>query len=949
MPQRPDDYYEDSALWQRPPEPYQLQVVADVRQMLPDDVGSVLDVGCGDGLVKLALPSHLQVYGIDGSREALRHAGSGVVRGGVTELPFPDRSFDLVMANDVLEHLDDAALGATIAEMRRVASRHVLVTVPLREQLARSSARCAVCNAVVHVNRHLRSFREADLLALAGDGFVVVELRYSGGVLGPPPDPWAEAMLTESVGLRGMAEPCPHCGALPARDVCVAVEGSAELDAARAASWWGRDPASAVHVDRSEAIVLLSREPVRVARRVVERGMRRTTLDLLEIDCANDLQFVDDWVFGSTLARARLCGSARRDRDRVCSDAVATGWLECCFPCTARRGDVLELSGEELTGCRVFAWDGAIGEEQELTGEIARSARFVLDADPTAGANGQVMNVYLGTATRLRSVRLRGEGIDARVAAFAVEPGHAVATLSSGSIAVTWGFRCAGGGVLPAPRWIDGAAVDRSAGVTAPLLAASAAIRRRGRHRVARLLERFAGIEQQRAAATAALHAAREELRAAERTRDDAIAAQARTTRLLQDCRRVQRVLVCASWFPSDEHPGLGSFVFEQVRALREHAEIDARVVCGRPYWINTFDPRRVLSALRDHRARLFASSWGGRDGVPLFEFPYLAGHAVSWLPTAANYRRALRSVESTLHEGFDYDLVHAHTAYVDGTAALAIARMRGVPCVITEHTGPFSGLMTNALVRRRTLASIRDADRVWAVSRALRDEIAGWLGESDPANLAVLHNGIDTSLFVPSAAATDRGDAVVRLGAVGVFEDVKDPALLLDAFQVYHRARPASSLTLVGDGPLRAAVEARIAELGLSAVVRLTGRLPREEIARMLRDEIDALVVASRTETFGMVVIEAMACGKPVVATRCGGPEDVVTSEEFGVLVDGREPAALAAGMEQVSARLDRFGRDVIRRHVVAHFDLAPLACRLAREYQSIAREHGRGRWPWR
>ncbi|MFO0579189.1 MAG: class I SAM-dependent methyltransferase [Polyangia bacterium] len=196
----------------------------------------VLDVGCGDGTLLRSLsaldpPPALRV-GIDRSHSGLlqlvrtppapgpapRTARTAGVRGDTTALPFADASFDLVLCCDVLEHLPDEAAARTVAELGRVAARHVVLNVPFAEDLGWSMLTCSSCGLRYHRDHHLRRYLAADLLALGRaqlPGFVLRALRTSGGrVRRVVPLP-----LLVGAGLQlghDLATVCPGCGERPA-------------------------------------------------------------------------------------------------------------------------------------------------------------------------------------------------------------------------------------------------------------------------------------------------------------------------------------------------------------------------------------------------------------------------------------------------------------------------------------------------------------------------------------------------------------------------------------------------------------------------------------------------------------------------------------------------------------------------------------------------------------
>ena len=308
-------------------------------------------------------------------------------------------------------------------------------------------------------------------------------------------------------------------------------------------------------------------------------------------------------------------------------------------------------------------------------------------------------------------------------------------------------------------------------------------------------------------------------------------------------------------------------------------------------------------------------------------------------------------AVIASVRADFAFDCVHAHTSYLDGSAGRWIARRYGVPLVITEHTGPFSLLTESPIVRRETMASLAAADCVIAVSTAQRCAVLPFMAAGRRDRLIVLPNGVDTDLFrpagVPPGTPARRGDpAAPRFVFVGFLADCKNLPLLLSAFARVVARLPAARLTLVGGGPPQAESTLRqtVEDLGLCGCVTFAGFRDRAAVARILSEEADFLVLSSRSESFGCVVTEAMACGLPVVSTRCGGPEDVVTETWLGRLCENHDPEALARAMLDAAANLEGFDPSRIRRHVEERFSYSALAANLDRVYRQLIAQQKKG-----
>jgi len=126
--------------------------------MVPADVRTIVDVGCGDGYLTHRLAQRWSVTGVERSAVALAKLRCPTVQASADALPLPDRSADLLLSSEVLEHLPEGVYERALAEMERVAARWLIVSVPYREQLARRQARCPSCRLEFHIDGHLRSF-----------------------------------------------------------------------------------------------------------------------------------------------------------------------------------------------------------------------------------------------------------------------------------------------------------------------------------------------------------------------------------------------------------------------------------------------------------------------------------------------------------------------------------------------------------------------------------------------------------------------------------------------------------------------------------------------------------------------------------------------------------------------------------------------------------------------
>jgi glycosyltransferase involved in cell wall biosynthesis len=249
-------------------------------------------------------------------------------------------------------------------------------------------------------------------------------------------------------------------------------------------------------------------------------------------------------------------------------------------------------------------------------------------------------------------------------------------------------------------------------------------------------------------------------------------------------------------------------------------------------------------------------------------------------------------------------DVIYGHYLFPTGAIAMAWGRALKVPWVLTAHGRDVANLSRGA-VRRVAAPAISGAAGIIAVSRYL----AGQLRETGLPlpPVTVANMGVDLERFTPQDRAAARArlrlvpDGEIVL-AVGGLTTRKNPLVLLQAFARVRTERPGARLVLVGEGPLRLAIQAGAKRLGIADAVVLTGALPNNEVVDWMA-ACNLLALPSLVEPLGVVALEALASGRPVVATRVGGTQEVVPAPRAGALVHPGDPADVAAAISRVLA----------------------------------------------
>jgi glycosyltransferase involved in cell wall biosynthesis len=369
--------------------------------------------------------------------------------------------------------------------------------------------------------------------------------------------------------------------------------------------------------------------------------------------------------------------------------------------------------------------------------------------------------------------------------------------------------------------------------------------------------------------------------------------------------------IVLTQLFPNAAEPTRGTYVLQETREI--HRRLPLRVLAPLPY-VPPFLRKRDRFAFHSAPAR------EERDGIEVhyprhlviprgLRFAY--GLLMKW-----GCRRAFRRLAAERRP----DFLIAHFVFPDGYAAEGLARSRQLP-VLIKARGSDVNLYTRGRLRRwLTRRTLNRADRVVCVSRALKERIVA-LGIA-PERVQVVTNGVDRERFRPLDRAACRRELGLApepflLLFVGDLRPVKGVAELLEAFAALPaEGRREARLILVGEGELEEALRRRVAALGLEDRVSLRRPVLHAAIPRWL-GACDALVLPSVAEGYPNVLLEALACDRPVLATRVGGIPEIVQDGKTGILVPPGDPAALTAALERMMGgfAFDASGADAIRR----------------------------------
>ena len=349
-------------------------------------------------------------------------------------------------------------------------------------------------------------------------------------------------------------------------------------------------------------------------------------------------------------------------------------------------------------------------------------------------------------------------------------------------------------------------------------------------------------------------------------------------------------ILTFTSLFPNSDQPNFGVFVKHRAVALAQQPNLNVRVVAPVPYFPQSLN----FSFVPAHWQRMAC----------LPEQEVIAGLATShpryFNPPKVGMRfyarwmaRGALAELKRLHRAAPIDLIDAHYVYPDGAAAVMLGAALNVPVCVSARGTDINLFSTMPHIRPLMVDTLQRAQGIVAVSAALKQRMVELGLAAD--KIAVIRNGIEAELFYPrdkTAARQKLGlpPAAKIIVTVSALVPLKGIDRLIDAMALMNES--AARLFIIGQGSERAALQARITQHGLAARITLVGAKPQTELGDWYA-AADLFCLASHREGCPNVVVEALACGAPVVASDVGGISELVTDDRFGLLVPEAEANA--------------------------------------------------------
>lgn len=382
-------------------------------------------------------------------------------------------------------------------------------------------------------------------------------------------------------------------------------------------------------------------------------------------------------------------------------------------------------------------------------------------------------------------------------------------------------------------------------------------------------------------------------------------------------------VLIIPSWYPEHANDISGCFFREQALALtKAGCRVGVLAINNKPL-------RKLNNFFQFDNAAKFENDEGIKTyRKDVFNWFF----CMPMIQTKVVKKSGLELFERYVKKYGKPDIVHVHSILNAGLIAEAIQHKHCLPFVITEHSTEFARNLVQRTQKLNASRVVKKAARCIAVSTPFAQFLNEYFSTAN-TRWEVVPN-IVQERFLNYKSAQNTKDSFCFLN-ICLLTQKKRVDLLIRAFAISFRGDESTLLTIGGDGDQRQELEALVKELGLQKQVIFLGMLTRQQVLEEM-SKMDAFVLSSQYETFGVVLIEALSLGRPVIATRCGGPEHIVR-ESDGILVPKDDEKALASAMQRMKKNYSLYNANDIRIACIERFSEQAVSEQLIKIYSGV------------
>lgn len=380
-------------------------------------------------------------------------------------------------------------------------------------------------------------------------------------------------------------------------------------------------------------------------------------------------------------------------------------------------------------------------------------------------------------------------------------------------------------------------------------------------------------------------------------------------------------IMVIPSWYATSRNKVHGSFFKEQFKAL-SNAGIKVTVA------YNEIWPITMIGRIKEKRGIQYSVE----DNLNTYRYKDFNYFPKNPMMFKSFNRRMDKLYKEIVQKEGKIDIIHAHSAFWGGIAADYISRKYNIPLVLTEHSSLKYAKYAKDSYKKYIYKAYDDADCLIAVGNGLKKEMENYTKN----NIKVIHNMVDLKRFSIESEESHNKDKKTgfNLFSCAFLEEGKGMELLIKAFSQVFKGTEAS-LRIGGDGSLRCELEELIKELGMENQISLLGSLSRDEVAEEMR-KCDSFVLASEHETFGVVYIEALASGKPVIGTYNGGADDII-KDYNGIIVEKNNIGKLKNALVKMKNDYKIYDKNEIREKTILSYSEKVLVEELKGVYKEV------------
>lgn len=386
------------------------------------------------------------------------------------------------------------------------------------------------------------------------------------------------------------------------------------------------------------------------------------------------------------------------------------------------------------------------------------------------------------------------------------------------------------------------------------------------------------------------------------------------------------KVLIIPSWYATPEAPTSGSFFKEQAELMMD--DFDVKVLVSKKRWISW--KRYFFEKFVKNYPKKFQPFFLDSPSTLYFEYDFVKifSEEKNFEIMIANYLEMIHYLIKKIN--WYPKLIHAHSSFLGGIIAQRISEEFNIPYIITEHLGPFSLERYSEMWRKVIVKSLEKANRVLAVSEHQKQHILMSKINCKPISVG---NFVNDQLFKIKENNTETFTVVF----IAYYPNyIKDIDTLFQTIVLLKKAR--IHFILIGGGELSGEFEEnyyfkRTIELGVQNIVKVIPSANRVEMKQIIETS-SILISTSIAESFGIVLCEAMLCGKPVVTTNNGGCADFMLDGVNGYTVPIRNPKALAERIIYVKENYSNFSPETIRNSIVSKYGTLAFKERISEIY---------------